>query len=137
LPLKIADTSKIPVSPEYLSTVANKYVMVTYSNPRTYSSLSRYSARRIIIDDLTHTEYHETDNDVSIVSSSSDNYYTVDASTEDRLDVIANNYYGRASYWWIIALANKIIDPFTISIGTTLRIPPVSSLYESDGVISI
>lgn len=109
--------------------------MVTYLSPRVYSDLSRYSSRRIIVDSSTHYQYHETDNNVSIVESSGDKYVTIDASTCNRIDIIAFRYYGRSTYWWIIALANKIIDPFDLPIGTTLRIPPVSSLYESKGVV--
>lgn len=41
----------------------------------------------------------------------------------DRLDIIAHRYYGDEDYWWIIALANRIMDPFTIEIGRRLRIP--------------
>lgn len=41
----------------------------------------------------------------------------------DRLEIIAHKYYGDEEYWWVIALANRIIDPFAIPVGTTLHIP--------------
>lgn len=41
----------------------------------------------------------------------------------ERLDTLAYVYYGDSDYWWIIALANRIIDPFSISPGDKLRIP--------------
>ena len=42
----------------------------------------------------------------------------------DRLDTIANQFYGDASLWWIVATANNIHKAsFTVSPGTTLRIP--------------
>lgn len=42
----------------------------------------------------------------------------------DRLDNLAHKYYGRASYWWIIARANNIGNgDFTVPIGKQLRIP--------------
>jgi nucleoid-associated protein YgaU len=41
----------------------------------------------------------------------------------ERLDVIAHKYYGDEDYWWIIALANRIMDPFTLEVGRRLRIP--------------
>lgn len=41
----------------------------------------------------------------------------------DRLDAIAERRYGDPDYWWVIALANRIKDPFRISAGTILKIP--------------
>lgn len=41
----------------------------------------------------------------------------------ERLDIIAHRYYGDEEYWWIIALANRIMDPFSLTVGSRLRIP--------------
>lgn len=42
----------------------------------------------------------------------------------DRLDTLANQFYGDSSLWWIIASANNIHDAtFTVPDGTTLRVP--------------
>ena len=42
----------------------------------------------------------------------------------DRLDTLAFQFYGNASYWWIIASANNIHDaPIGFTDGTILRIP--------------
>lgn len=41
----------------------------------------------------------------------------------ERLDVLAHKYYGDEDYWWVIALANRIMDPFMMVPGTRLRIP--------------
>lgn len=41
----------------------------------------------------------------------------------ERLDVIAHRYLGDEDYWWIIALANRISDPFSLAVGRKLRIP--------------
>lgn len=42
----------------------------------------------------------------------------------DRLDTLANDFYGDSSLWWIIASANNIHDaPFALEDGTVLRIP--------------
>ena len=35
-----------------------------------------------------------------------------------------------------IALANEILDPFDVPVGTYLRIPPLVSLYNTGGVLS-
>ncbi len=41
----------------------------------------------------------------------------------ERLDIIAHRYYGDEDYWWVIALSNRIMDPFMLVVGTKLRIP--------------
>ena len=44
-------------------------------------------------------------------------------SVGERLDSLASVYYGDEELWWVIALANRIMDPFSLSIGSRLRIP--------------
>lgn len=41
----------------------------------------------------------------------------------DRLDKLANRFYGDDEYWWVIALANGIGYPLGIQPGTEVRIP--------------
>lgn len=41
----------------------------------------------------------------------------------DRFDNLAYQYYGDQDYWWVIALANRVIDPFSVTPGTRLRVP--------------
>lgn len=41
----------------------------------------------------------------------------------ERLDVLAHRYLGDSDYWWVIALANRIRDPFSIRVGDRIRIP--------------
>ena len=50
----------------------------------------------------------------------------------DRLDNLAYKYYGRSSYWWIIATANQIgKGDLVVPIGKQLRIPGnVQSIVE-------
>jgi hypothetical protein len=44
----------------------------------------------------------------------------------DRIDLVANDLLGSPNFWWKIMDANpEIIDPFSISIGATIRIPSV------------
>lgn len=48
----------------------------------------------------------------------------VATETGDRLDTLANHFYGHANLWWIIAAANNIHDAkFSFPDGTILRIP--------------
>jgi hypothetical protein len=44
-------------------------------------------------------------------------------SLGERLDTLAFKYYGDSDYWWVIALANRIMDPFSLVPGQQLRIP--------------
>jgi nucleoid-associated protein YgaU len=43
----------------------------------------------------------------------------------DRLDLLAQQYYGDSSLWWVISIANEDLpqDSLFISVGTQLRIP--------------
>lgn len=60
-------------------------------------------------------------------------YVEVKINSEDTLDILANKYYGRPDYFWVIADFNKIIDPF-IKISDyhdKLKIPALASIeYE-------
>ena len=53
----------------------------------------------------------ESDNDTYVISQYG-----------DRLDLLAQQYYGDVSLWWYIAKANKLTF-ITIPTGTSLRIP--------------
>lgn len=46
------------------------------------------------------------------------------SQTGDRLDSIANEYYGNSNLWWIIATANNLHgSDFAVKDGTILRVP--------------
>lgn len=124
------------VSPSYLAEEREVFYPLTYLYPRLYSNSSRYKNLRRIQDEDTKKIYHESWSQNTVSMSDSDTYYTVTAAEENRLDIIANTYYGTPKYWWVIALANYIIDPFDVPTGTQLRIPPLISLYDAGGVLS-
>jgi hypothetical protein len=46
----------------------------------------------------------------------------------ERLDELAQRYYGDPSFWRLIAAFNNIADPMRIAGGTVLRLPPLSAL---------
>lgn len=91
-----------------------------------YKRVSRYQALRVI-ESLTST-YLETFNQVPVPESSGDSYHVVSPDEVNRLDIISYNFYGSSSYWWAIALANNLIDPFVINEGVMLRIPSLATL---------
>jgi phage tail protein X len=55
----------------------------------------------------------------------SENDVYVYTTQGDRYDLLALNYYGDSSFWWIIAAANPNIDLMTLVIpeGVQIRIP--------------
>ena len=58
-----------------------------------------------------------------IVKASDMDLYII-SEKGDRLDLLANKYYGDQTMWWIIATANNINDAtFYVEPGIQLRIP--------------
>lgn len=111
------------------------YEQTEFVDPRRYEFLSRYSRTRRIDDTVNGVRYHETYNVKNIPTTNSDRYVTVDRHNENRIDVISFEMYGSSLYWWVIALANNIVDPFIIPLGSILRIPQISSLYSEGSVL--
>ena len=61
-----------------------------------------------------------------------DQWHTVTADTV-RLDQIAHKYYGSYIYWWVIAYANHIHDPYVPrEIGDVIRIPDLTKINATD-----
>jgi len=59
-----------------------------------------------------------------------DVYHTIATGEDLRLDAIAYKYYGNYQLWWVIAVANNILDPFTeLKIGQTIRIPYLPYIF--------
>jgi nucleoid-associated protein YgaU len=57
--------------------------------------------------------------------------YIIGKST-DRLDLLANKYYGDARLWWIIAEANKLgKGSFAVPAGKQIRIPESPASIEA------
>ena len=54
----------------------------------------------------------------------SNNDYYIIAREEDRVDLIAADFYGEPTYWWIVVMANDLPgDSMYAPPGTQLRIP--------------
>lgn len=105
-----------------------------YAKPRKYVKVSRYSIYRQILDNNSDT-YLETTNQTPVKESDKDIYHEVLREEENRLDIIANNYYNNPSYWWVIAMANDLVDPFYVEAGSIIRIPNFFSLYQWKGAL--
>lgn len=123
-------------SPTYLEYLREYYPQMEYQPAIQYKNSSRYKNLRTLKDDVTGRIHHESSIQRVVQKSTDDEYVTITNETEGRLDMLALEYYGSARYWWILALANYIIDPFDVPVGTLIRIPPIISLYQSGGVLN-
>lgn len=57
------------------------------------------------------------------------NQVTIDERTQHRLDTVADDWYDNPFLWWVIALANKILDPINdVTIGKKLIIPKATDI---------
>jgi len=121
--------------PQYLYNNSIYYSFLKYYLPIDYTYISRYSNTNTIFDNILGIYYHETINNKQIPVMNTDTYYTINVTTENRLDIIANMFYNMPSFWWIIAIANNITDSFNVPIGTVLRIPEITSLYENNSLL--
>lgn len=75
-----------------------------------------------VVKNNTGQRYYSNNIYPDIPLSNSDNY--VITVLGDRLDLIAFDFYGDTSLWWIIASANAMTgDSLYIEPGTQLRIP--------------
>lgn len=86
---------------------------------------------------ITGSQYYLNNLYPDIEYTENDNY--VITTLGDRLDLLANNFYGDPSLWWIIASANALSgDSLYPPIGIQLRIPTdIRSALESYKVINI
>lgn len=124
------------LSPDYLAGIREVYSTVEYLPKIVYKNASRYKNLLTIQDKLTNKIHHESWDKQIVMTTPEDSYFTVTNVEEGRLDIIASRFYGTPRFWWVIAMANNIIDPFDVPVGVTLRIPLKQSLYLAGGVLS-
>lgn len=86
------------------------------------SSESRYYFTDAI-KDLNDNVLYDLFDPVNLITNTDFVYHVVEETEKDRLDLIAYKYYLDTSYWWVIAMANNIVDPFILTVGTTIKIP--------------
>lgn len=77
------------------------------------NKLIKLNDGRLVYKSKIYRKIPKRDDDVYIVTQGG-----------DRLDTLANQFYGDSSLWWIIATANNIHDAtFAVDPGTELRLP--------------
>ena len=90
-----------------------------------FDYISRYSAFPVYYHTLDNKYIVARDRWISDQTTFS-NYIVEKGDTYDKL---ALRYYNNPSYYWVICAFNRIQDPFEAPVvGTTLKIPPLSSI---------
>jgi hypothetical protein len=93
--------------------------------------LNRYQNRKILEKSDIKKKYLESTIYPKIKASNNDTYLITEAG--DRLDLLADVYYGDVGYWWIIAIANNLHDAFlSMQPGIQIRIPSNLSAILND-----
>ncbi len=59
-------------------------------------------------------------------AQSPDLYQTWEVTEGETLDLIAHSVYGSPAYWRPLAAANRLANPWALSIGQTLLLPPMA-----------
>ncbi len=103
-----------------------------------YNHISRYrSLRQVIHQGQSPDRFVALETVNPFSTSSSVKYYTVPPNRENRLDLIAYEQLGSATYAWVIAYINKIADGFTVLEGTRLAIPQsIASLFDQGELLA-
>lgn len=103
-----------------------------------FKYISRYRGlRQVIHEGLTDNRFIALETTNPFKTSSSMKHYTVPAHLENRLDIIAQQQLGSASYAWILAYINRISDGFTVIEGTELLIPEsVTALFDKGELLA-
>lgn len=124
------------ISTDDLEVYREIFKPLEYLAPRLYDHACRYATIRRIQDQDNGKQYHETWVQKTIDVTPDDSYFVVTKREEGRLDMISNDYYSTPKFWWVLAMANNIVDPFELEVGTRVRIPQLLSLYNNGGVLS-
>lgn len=101
-----------------------------------YKHISRYRGlRQVIHQGLSPERFVALETTNPFYTGSDVKYYTVPYQYENRLDLIASEQLGSATYAWVIAYFNNIQDGFTVLEGTRLAIPLSISTLMNKGEI--
>lgn len=104
---------------------------------KSISNLSRYRTYRRIDNEQHQPLQLKLVNGITREKSYLGTYHTVTLREENRLDIIANDEYGDQKLYWVIAMANNIIDPFNVKQGTILKIPQIATISMRGGYFDV
>ena len=115
------------------------YTGIEYDVCRDYNHISRYKGLRQVAHnpDSSTDRFIALENPNPFESHVKVEYYEVPTVQENRLDLIAYEKLGSASYSWVIAYFNNIEDGFTVRPGQRLMIPKTfTSLFNNGEILS-
>lgn len=110
---------------------------IAYSVCKDFNHISRYRNLRQVVhnpNDLDRYVTLETSN--AFTTHTDVVYHDVTVNEENRLDLIAQQYLGSATYGWVIAYFNHIEDGYTVLEGQRLAIPrSVTALFDKGEIL--
>ena len=100
-----------------------KHDGIEYTVCRDYNHISRYKGLRQIVHQPKEQDRYIAPETPNPISSHAEYFlYEVPLSEENRLDLIANRFYGSAQYSWVVSYLNDIEDGFTVHEGQRVKI---------------
>lgn len=100
-----------------------------------YNHISRYRNLRQVTHHPGADRYITLETPNPFVTNTTVKYHEVTATEENRLDLIAQNELGSATYGWVIAYFNQIEDGYTVREGQRLVMPESVTALLSKGEI--
>lgn len=104
---------------------------IVYSSCKDYNHISRYRNLRQVVH-LTDTDsrYEALEVPNAFTTNTDVKYHEVTVNEINRLDLIADQTLGSATYGWVLAYFNNIKDGYTVMEGQKLK-------YPSNGVTAL
>lgn len=113
-----------------------EYYGIAYNTCVDYSHISRYRDLRQVTHCIDTPDRYTTLETVNpFVTHTEVKYHEVTVTEENRLDLIAEQELGSATYGWVIAYFNRIEDGYTVREGQRLIIPNSVTALLSNGEI--
>jgi len=112
------------------------YEGIQYGVCRDYDHISRHRGLRQVVHCPDTDRYVALETPNPFSSKSNVTFYDVDASEEDRLDIIAYKTLGDSTYSWVIAYFNGIQDGYSCPEGSRLMIPTsITTLFDKGEIL--
>lgn len=110
---------------------------IAYSVCKDFNHISRYRNLRQVVHNPNDIDRYVTLETSNAFTSHTDVvYHDVTVNEENRLDLIAQQYLGSATYGWVIAYFNHIEDGYTVLEGQRLAIPrSVTALFDKGEIL--
>ena len=108
-------------------------------NPGPYTDVTKIDRPSREASNRYNFNYHLTDGTNRYIAfykrravseSSDDVFYQTTSGDDGKLDNISYKFYRTPLLWWVIALANGIMNPLLIPVGTRLRIPSLATVHK-------